>query len=72
MQRRYYIATTDNIPYHAQPEEGYTELQLINAIHRYAKEDARIFGGVYTDYIHDYNVLDSNFHDVTKYFYNRV
>ena len=69
---RYYIANQDNIPYHAQPEEGYTELQVIAAVHRYAEEDAKLFGGKYTDHIHDYNILDSNCKDVTKYFYNRV
>lgn len=69
---RYYIATKDNIPYHAQPENGYTELQVIAAVQRYAGEDARLFGGTYTDYIHDYNILNSEFKDVTDYFYNRV
>lgn len=43
---RYYIATMDGIPYHAQPEKGYTELQVIDAVHRYATDDARILGGI--------------------------
>jgi len=69
---RYYIANTDNIPYKAQPENGFTKLQVIAAVHRYAKEDAEYFGGSYTDYIHDYNILNSNFREVTADFYNLV
>ena len=69
---RYYIANRDNIPYHAQPENGYTKLQIIAAVQRYAKEDARLFGGSYVDYIHDYNILDNHFHEVTADFYNLV
>ena len=60
---RYYIATKQGIPYHSQPENGYTKLQVIEAVHRYAKEDARLFGGEYTDYIHDYMILDTQFHE---------
>lgn len=63
---RYYIANKDGIPYHAQLEEGYTKLQVIDAVHRYAKEDAKLFGGHYTDYIHDYTILDTNFHEATE------
>ena len=69
---RYYIANRDNIPYHAQPAEGYTKLQVIAAVQRYAKEDADIFGGAYTDYIHDYNILNDHFREVTADFYNLV
>ena len=69
---RYYIANENNIPYKEQPENGYTKLQLIDCIHRYAKEDARLFGGTYTDYIHDYRVLTDKFKDVTDQFYNVV
>ena len=69
---RYYIANKDNIPYHAQPEKGYTKLQIIACIHRYAKEDAKLFGGTYTDYIHDYNILTDKFKEVTADFYNLV
>lgn len=63
---RYYIATKDGIPYKAQPENGYTELQVINAVHRYAQEDARLFGGEYTDYIHDYTILTDKFREATE------
>ena len=63
---RYYIATIDCIPYHAQPEKGYTKLQVIARIHREAKEDARLFGGHYTDYIHNYSILDTNFKEATE------
>lgn len=69
---RYYIATMDSIPYHAQPEKGYTELQVIDAVHRYAKDDAKILGGHYTNYIHDYRILTDKFNDVTDNFYNKV
>lgn len=69
---RYFIANKDNIPYHAQPEKGYTLLQVIAAVHRYAEEDARLFGGKYIDYIHDYNILDNHFHNVTVDFKNIV
>ena len=54
---RYYIANKDGIPYRSQPENGYTELKVIAAVHRYATEDAKLFGGTYTDYIHDYTIL---------------
>ena len=69
---RYYIANQDNIPYHAQPENGYTKLQVIDRIHREAHTDASLFGGAYTDHIHDYRVLNSKFDDVTDDFYNLV
>ena len=69
---RYYIADHNNIPYHAQPEKGYTKLQVIAAVHRYAREAANLFGGDYTDYIHNYRVLTDKFHDVTDEFYNMV
>ena len=72
MKTRYYIANQDNIPYHAQPENGYTKLQVIARIHREAKEAAYLFGGKYTDYIHDYRVLTDKFKDVTDQFYNVV
>lgn len=61
---RYYIATLDNIPYKAQPENGYTKLQIIDTVHRYAREDAKLFGGHYTDYLFSYHILDSNFREV--------
>lgn len=63
---RYYIATTDNIPYHEQPENGYTKLQVIARVHREAKECARLFGGDYTDYLKEFNILDSNFREATE------
>lgn len=69
---RYFIANKDGIPYHVQPENGYTKLQVISAVQRYAKEDAKLFGGNYTDYIHDYCILDTTFHDVTEEFYDLV
>ena len=69
---KYYIATRDNIPYYSQPENGYTELQVIGRIHRESEKDARLFGGNYTDYIHEYNILDSGFKNVTDEFYNKV
>lgn len=72
LANRYFIANSDGIPYHAQPENGYTELQAISAVQRYAEEDAKLFGGQYTDYIHDYCILDSRFRDVTDEFYDAV
>lgn len=63
---RYYIATVDGIPYHAQPENGYTKLQVIARVHREAKEDARLFGGNYTDYLKCYTILDKNFREATE------
>ena len=69
---RYYIATSDGIPYHGQPDEGYTELQVIAAVHRYSEEDARLFGGKYTDYIHFYRVLNASFNDVTEDFADAI
>ena len=71
-RERYFIANRDNIPYHAQPENGYTKLQVIARIHRESRTDADLFGGNYTDYIHDYRVLTNTFHDVTDNFYNLV
>lgn len=58
MEKRYYIANLDNIPYRSQPDKGYTKLQVIQAVWRYAKEDAKLYGGNYTDYIYDYHILD--------------
>ena len=69
---RYFIANNDNIPYKEQPYNGYTKLQVIARIHREAHRDASLFGGAYTDYIHDYRVLTDKFHDVTNEFYNLV
>ena len=70
---RYCIADENNIPYHEQPENGYTKLQVIARIHREAQADASLFGGVYTDYIHDYNVLEAKtLKNVTDDFYNAV
>jgi len=69
---RYFIANNDNIPYKEQPYNGYTKLQVIDRIHREAHTDASLFGGAYTDYIHDYRVLNSKFDDVTDDFYNAV
>ena len=63
---RYYIANKDGIPYRSQPDNGYTELQVIAAVHRYAQEDAKLFGGDYTDHIHDYTILDQKFHEATE------
>lgn len=63
---KYYIANKDGIPYHAQPENGYTKLQVIDAVHRYCIEDAKLFGGHYTDYIPDYTILDTKFHEATE------
>lgn len=69
---RYFIADYNNIPYKEQPYNGYTKLQVIARIHREAHRDASLFGGVYTDHIHDYRVLNSKFDDVTDEFYNLV
>lgn len=69
---RYYIATDTGIPYRSQPENGYTKLEVIAAVQRYAKEDAKLFGGHYTDYLPSYCILDSNFHDVTDEFTNLI
>ena len=63
---RYYIANEDRIPYKAQPDEGYTKLQVISAVHRYANQDANILGGHYTDYIGCYTILDSNFREASE------
>lgn len=69
---RYFIADLNNIPYREQPYNGYTKLQVIARIHRESHRDAMLFGGKYTDHIHDYRVLDANCTDVTDDFYNLV
>lgn len=54
---RYFIANEDNIPLHAQPENGYTELQVIARVHREQAEEKKLFGN--NDY--KWHILDNKF-----------
>lgn len=69
---RYYVANKDGIPFHAQPENGYTKLQAMARIQREIKEDIRLFGGSFDDYKTWYTVLDRNFRDVTQDFITSI
>lgn len=70
---RYYIANENNIPFREQPENGYTKLQVIARVQREIKECIKLFGGEFKDYKKGYfNILDNNFHEVTKEFENLI
>lgn len=61
---RYYIANQDGIPFHEQPTNGYTRLQVIARLHREIEECIKLFGGVFQDYKDCFVVLDSKFRSV--------
>lgn len=64
---RYYIATTDGIPYHEQPANGYTKLQVIARVQREIEECVRFWGGESSDYKNCFLILDQNFHEVHEF-----
>ena len=63
---RYFIANENNIPLHAQPENGYTWLQAISRAQREIEECIRLFGGSFDDYKCFFSVLDSSFKEVPE------
>jgi hypothetical protein len=70
---KYYIANENRIPLHSQPENGYTELQVIARIQREIEECIKLFGGSFKEYKNGYfTILDKNFHDVTADFKNAI
>lgn len=71
---RYYIANSDNIPLHAQPEKGYTKLQVILRLQREVEEMCNLFGDYSNNYIEQFNeyksyfhILDSDFNEVHEF-----
>ena len=60
---RYYIANYNCIPLRAQPERGYTLLQVIARVQREIKEDMRLFGWTFDMAKEGYTIVDSNFHE---------
>lgn len=69
---RYYIADDNAIPFHEQPAEGYTKLQVIARAQREIDECIKLFGGSFQDYKSWFIILDNKFHDVTKDFINAI
>lgn len=61
---RYYIANENGIPYHEQPANGYTKLQVIARAQREIKEYVKLWGGKFSDYKGWFLILDKNFHEV--------
>lgn len=61
---RYYIANKNGIPYHEQPADGYTKLQVIARVQREIKECIKFYGGKFSDYKDWFLILDTNFHEV--------
>ncbi len=59
---RYYVTNDDLIPFHEQPETGYTKLQAIERAQREVKECVKLFGGKQSDYISWFHIVDENFH----------
>lgn len=64
---RYYVANSDNIPLHAQPENGYTKLQVITRVQLEIDHMCSLFGGCFSDYKDDFHILDSNFKEVHEF-----
>lgn len=58
---RYYIADAKNIPFHSQPENGYTKLGVLNRAHRELAECVELFGGTPKDYTSWIHILNQNF-----------
>lgn len=69
---RYYIANDQGIPFHAQPENGYTKLQAIARVQREIKECIELFGGKFSDYKTWFLVYDKNHHEVTEEFIDAI
>lgn len=63
---RFYIANHNGIPLHAQPENGYTWLQVIERAQREIEECIKLFGGTFEEHKKAFTVLDSNFHEVKE------
>ena len=60
---RYYIADYNGIPLKAQPERGYTELQVIARVQREIEKDMRLFGWTFSEAKDGYRILNNNFHE---------
>ena len=48
--KKYYVTNSDNIPFHAQPAEGYTLDEAKARVTREINECVALFGGVPADY----------------------
>lgn len=59
---KYYVTNDDFIPFHAQPEAGYTKLQAIERAQREVKECVKLFGGQKSDYTSWFHIVDKNFY----------
>lgn len=63
---RYYVTNPDLIPFHAQPENGYTKLQAIARAQREAEEASKSFDLPITETAKWFHIVDSNFHYCQK------
>ena len=63
---RFYIANDDRIPLHAQPENGYTWLGVIERAQREIEEAVQLLNVSYDEAKQWFCVLDENFHEVEE------
>ena len=59
--KRYYVVNSDGLPLSNQQYNGYTYMQVIERVQREIEECVKLFGGIYSDYIEWFEVLDNNF-----------
>ena len=64
--KRYYVANSDGIPFHEQPNNGYTYLQAIERVQREIEECIKLWGGSYNDYKEWFIVFDNNFNEIKE------
>ena len=61
---RFLVASYTGLPFHAQPENGYTYLGAICRVQREINECIKLWGGKVEDYKDWFMVLDHNFKEV--------
>lgn len=61
---RFVVANDNGIPFHEQPEGGYTYLQAICRIQREINDCIKLWGGKAEDYKDWFMVLDHKFKEV--------
>lgn len=59
---KYFVTNENLIPFHAQPENGYTKLQAIERVQHEARESSKLFNLPITETVKWYHIIDSNFH----------
>ena len=60
---RYFIANDKGIPYHSQPENGYTKLQVIARVQREIAECVKLYGGNFQDYKDWFTIYDNKWNE---------